>query len=167
MKRNTLFICLAVLLFLIAAAITVYPLVSNCINDRYQSLVQTDYTEEIENMDYLLVGSVLNLKRAEYQDKFLPSDSIFGTELSYIRRKSMVLHDKKQGYDFAMTQATGYLSDIIRKKNNSHTITYYDSAEKALEAVLQYDAEIAIIDAHITNDADNDTIFLNFINVLL
>ena len=71
MKRNTLFICLAVLLFLIAAAITVYPLVSNCINDRYQSLVQTDYTEEVENLDTVTIEEAWKAAQT-YNDSLSP-----------------------------------------------------------------------------------------------
>jgi sortase A len=51
MKRRILLITLAALLFLAAGGITVYPLVSNYINDKYQSTVQTAYTNEIRSVD--------------------------------------------------------------------------------------------------------------------
>ena len=51
MKRKILVICLAVLFFLVAAGVTAYPLISNYVNDKYQSVVRTDYAKEIEEMD--------------------------------------------------------------------------------------------------------------------
>lgn len=50
MKR-TILVILAVLLFLAAAGITVYPLISNYINDKYASVVRTDYIEEVRELD--------------------------------------------------------------------------------------------------------------------
>ena len=47
MKRTAAFI-LAVLLLAAAAGLTAYPLISNWVNDRYQSLVLTRYEEEID-----------------------------------------------------------------------------------------------------------------------
>ena len=47
MKRTVICI-LAVLLFLGAAGVTVYPLVSNYVNDKYQSVVLTDYAKDLE-----------------------------------------------------------------------------------------------------------------------
>ena len=44
-------ITLAVLLLLTAVGITAYPLTSNYVNDKYQSVVRTDYAKEIEEMN--------------------------------------------------------------------------------------------------------------------
>ena len=49
MKRIILII-IAACMFLAAAAIIAYPLVANYINDKYQSLVRSDYTKEIQEL---------------------------------------------------------------------------------------------------------------------
>ena len=50
MKRKVLLI-LVVMLFIAASVITAYPIISNCINDKYQSLVKSDYAKEVQEMD--------------------------------------------------------------------------------------------------------------------
>ena len=42
---------LAALLLIAAVGLTVYPPVSNYVNDKYQSLVRTEYVEEVEKSD--------------------------------------------------------------------------------------------------------------------
>lgn len=51
MKRRKLYIILAAILFLLAAGFTAYPLAANYINDRHQSLIQTDYSTAIKKLD--------------------------------------------------------------------------------------------------------------------
>lgn len=50
MKRK-LTVILSVLLFMLAAAVTAYPMIANYINDRYQSTIRTEYAHEMELMD--------------------------------------------------------------------------------------------------------------------
>lgn len=49
--KKVILVTLAVLLFLGAAGVTVYPLVSNYVNDKYQSVVRSDYARQITEMD--------------------------------------------------------------------------------------------------------------------
>lgn len=49
--KKVILVTLAVLLFLGAAGVTVYPLVSNYVNDKYQSVVRSDYAKQITEMD--------------------------------------------------------------------------------------------------------------------
>lgn len=49
--KKAILIILAVLLFLAAAGITLYPLISNYVNDKYASVVRTDYIEEVKELD--------------------------------------------------------------------------------------------------------------------
>ncbi len=47
MKRK-LTVILSVLLFMLAAAVTAYPMIANYINDKYQSTIRTEYAQEVE-----------------------------------------------------------------------------------------------------------------------
>lgn len=51
MKRKIITIILAVMLFLFALGITLYPVVSNHINNKYASEIHTAYVEEIQQID--------------------------------------------------------------------------------------------------------------------
>ena len=70
MKRKVM-IVLAVMLFVSAAAITVYPLVANYINDKYQSLVRSDYTKEIQELGTEEIESAKAAAQA-YNDSLAP-----------------------------------------------------------------------------------------------
>ena len=50
MKR-IIITALAMLVLIGAAGVTVYPLVSNYVNDKYQSVVRLEYAQEMENLD--------------------------------------------------------------------------------------------------------------------
>ena len=63
MKRKVTII-LAALLFLAAAAITVYPLVSNYVNDKYQSLVRSDYVKEVRELDTAEIENAMAAAKA-------------------------------------------------------------------------------------------------------
>lgn len=62
---------LAVLLLIAAAGLTVYPLVSNYVNDKYQSLVRTEYVEEIEKSDANELAEAKTAAQA-YNDNLSP-----------------------------------------------------------------------------------------------
>ena len=70
MKR-TILIILTVLLFLAAAGITVYPLISNFVNDKYASVVRTDYIEEVRGLDEASIEVVWAQAQA-YNDSLSP-----------------------------------------------------------------------------------------------
>lgn len=70
MKR-TILVILAVLLFLAAAGITVYPLISNYINDKYASVVRTDYIEEVRELDEASIEEAWSKAQA-YNDSLSP-----------------------------------------------------------------------------------------------
>ena len=51
MKKKILLISLAVMMFLLALGITLYPLISSYYNDRHQSQIHTKYEERLEQID--------------------------------------------------------------------------------------------------------------------
>ena len=50
-KRNRISVILAVILFLLALGLTLYPIVSNFVNEKYASQIHTAYQEVIEQTD--------------------------------------------------------------------------------------------------------------------
>ena len=70
MKRSII-IALAVLLFLAALLITLYPLISNYVNDKYQSLVRTSFEQQVEELDDSALTEALAAAQA-YNDSLSP-----------------------------------------------------------------------------------------------
>ena len=70
MKRKVLLI-LVVMLFIAAAVITAYPLVSNYINDKYQSLVKSDYAKGVQEMDIVEIKAAKTAAQ-EYNSSLSP-----------------------------------------------------------------------------------------------
>ena len=70
MKR-TILIMLAAFVFLAALGITVYPLVSNYVNDRYASEVRTDYIRKVQELDDTEIQKALVAAQA-YNEGLLP-----------------------------------------------------------------------------------------------
>lgn len=62
---------LAIILFLIATGITAYPLISNYVNDKYASVVRTDYFEEVRDLDEAVIEEAWSAAQA-YNDNLSP-----------------------------------------------------------------------------------------------
>lgn len=69
--RRKLIIFLAVLLFIVAAGITVYPMISNYVNDKYQSVVRSNYAREIEKLDDSVIEEARTAAQA-YNENLAP-----------------------------------------------------------------------------------------------
>lgn len=69
--RRIVTIGLAIILFLIATCITGYPLISNYVNDKYASVVRTDYIEEVRDLDEAAIEEAWSAAQA-YNDSLLP-----------------------------------------------------------------------------------------------
>lgn len=85
MKRKTIMITAACLLFLLALGITLYPLFSTWYNERHQSVIHTEYMELVENTDN---SALLEAKRNAdaYNEAIVP-----GTQLEEAFSKNAVL----------------------------------------------------------------------------
>lgn len=85
MKRKTITITAACLLFLLALGITLYPLFSTWYNERHQSVIHTEYMELVENTDN---SALLEAKRNAdaYNEAIVP-----GTPLEEAFSKNAVL----------------------------------------------------------------------------
>ena len=51
MKKRVLIICAAAVFFLLSLGVTLYPLISSFVNEKYRSEIHTAYTEELKNTD--------------------------------------------------------------------------------------------------------------------
>ncbi len=85
MKRKTITITAAVILFLLALGITLYPLFSTWYNERHQSVIHTEYMELVENTDNSSLMEAKQMADA-YNEAIVP-----GTQLEQAYSKDAVL----------------------------------------------------------------------------
>ena len=70
MKRS-IAIIISCVVILIALGIVLYPLVSNYVNDKYQSVLQTNYDETVQDMD-AMQRELAMLEAKEYNENLSP-----------------------------------------------------------------------------------------------
>lgn len=122
MKRKILVICLAVLFFLVAAGVTAYPLISNYVNDKYQSVVRTDYAKEIEEMD----DSALLEARAAAQ--------AYNDSLSPLRYNKEAVQAASVDYDSLLNlNGSGIMGYVEVPKLSINLPIYHGTGEAVLE----------------------------------
>ena len=85
MKRRAITITAAVILFLLALGITLYPLLSTWYNARHQSVIHTEYMELVENTDNSALLEAKKMADA-YNQAIVP-----GTQLEEAYSKDAVL----------------------------------------------------------------------------
>lgn len=85
MKRKIITICIAVLAFLLALGITLYPIISTRYNERHQAEVQIQYQQQVEQADTSAIDKVRELAIA-YNEAILP-----GTQLTDAFSKDALL----------------------------------------------------------------------------
>ena len=71
MKRRILTVLTSVFFVLLAAGVAAYPMISNYVNDKYQSVVRTQYAEELENTDSEALSEAWAAAKA-YNDSLQP-----------------------------------------------------------------------------------------------
>ena len=69
--KKAVLLALALTVLIGALLFTIYPLVSNAVNDKYASVVQTRYTEELKEMDSESIGEEWT-KAAQYNRSLQP-----------------------------------------------------------------------------------------------
>lgn len=85
MKRKIITICVAVLAFLLALGITLYPIISTRYNERHQAEVQIQYQQQVEQADTAAIDKARELAVA-YNEAILP-----GTQLTDAFSKDALL----------------------------------------------------------------------------
>ncbi len=121
MKRTV--ICIfAVLLFLGAAGVTVYPLVSNFVNDKYQSVVLTDYAKDLEAVE----DSELEAARAAAE--------AYNASLSPLRYNRKAVEEASDDYDNLLNlNGSGIMGCVEIPQINVNLPIYHGTGETVLE----------------------------------
>ena len=121
MKRIVL-ILLAVLLFLAAAGITAYPLISNYVNDKYASVVRTDYIEVVRELDETAIKEAWS-KAQEYNDSLSP-----------LRYNREAVEAASQDYDELLNvNGSGIMGYVEIPKISINLPIYHGTGESVLD----------------------------------
>lgn len=120
--KKAILIILAVLLFLAAAGITTYPIISNYVNDKYASVVRTDYARDIKEMD----ASAIEEARAAAQ--------AYNDSLSPLRYNREAVQAASQDYESLLNpNGSGIMGYIEVPKLNINLPIYHGTSESVLE----------------------------------
>ena len=113
---------LAVLLLIGAAGLTLYPLISNWVNDRYQSLVRTEYAEDLEGRD----TEELEKARAEAR--------AYNDSLSPLRYSTQALREASKTYgDLLNPDGSGIMGWLEIPKLELDLPVYHGTGESVLD----------------------------------
>lgn len=120
--KKAILITLAVLLFLGAAGVTVYPLVSNYVNDKYQSVVLTDYAKDLEAVD----DSEIEAARAAAE--------AYNAGLSPLRYNREAVEEASEDYDNLLNlNGSGMMGFVEIPAINVNLPIYHGTGETVLE----------------------------------
>ena len=120
--KKAILIALAVLLFLCAAGVTIYPLVSNYVNDKYQSVVLTDYAKDLEAVD----DSEIEAARAAAE--------AYNAGLSPLRYNREAVEEASEDYDNLLNlNGSGMMGFVEIPAINVNLPIYHGTGETVLE----------------------------------
>lgn len=118
MKKRIVIIILCILVMLVALTITFYPLISNYVNDRYQSVLQINYDETIAEMDAQELKEALE-KATVYNESLSP---ILSSEQNTGNYESLLNPDRN-----------GIMAYVEIPKINIHLPVYHYASPEILE----------------------------------
>lgn len=127
MKRKIITLILAVILFLLALGITLYPVVSNHINNKYASEIHTAYVEEILQKDS---SALLEAKAraVAYNESITP-----GATVSDAYSQTALLA-ASENYDSQLNiTGNGIMGYVKIPKINVHLPVYHGTGNDSLE----------------------------------
>ena len=121
MKRIAI-IALAVLVLIGAAGVTVYPLVSNYVNDKYQSVVRLEYVQEMEHLD------------AAAMENAWEAAKTYNDGLSPLRYQKEAVQAASEDYDRLLNlNGSGIMGYVEIPKLDIYLPIYHGTGEEALE----------------------------------
>ena len=121
MKKRIITI-LAVLLFLLALCITLYPIISNYINERYQSTVRTEYTGRIRGTEDAAIADAKIAAQA-YNDSLSP-----------LRYNRDAVQSASENYDTLLNlNGSGIMGYVEIPKLDLNLPIYHGTGEASLE----------------------------------
>ena len=71
MKKKILLVCIAIITFLVALVITLYPIISTRYNEIHQSEIHTAYQEQVKQADTSAIDEARELAR-QYNESIKP-----------------------------------------------------------------------------------------------
>lgn len=120
--KKILIIALSILLFLGAVGVTVYPLVSNYVNDKYQSIVRTEYALEMQRQDASAIEDAWRAAKA-YNDGLSP-----------LRYQKEAVQAAAIDYDRLLNlNVSGIMGYVEIPKLDIYLPIYHGTSEDALE----------------------------------
>ena len=124
MKRIAI-IALAVLVLIGAAGVTVYPLVSNYVNDKYQSVVHLEYAQEMEHLDAAAMEDAWEAAKA-YNDGLSP-----------LRYQKEAVQAASADYDQLLNlNGSGIMGYVVIPKINVRLPIYHGTDPAVLEIAI-------------------------------
>ncbi len=121
MKRIAI-IALAVLVLIGAAGVTVYPLVSNYVNDKYQSVVHLEYAQEMEHLD-----------AAAMEDAW-EAAKLYNESLSPLRYQKEAVQAASADYDRLLNlNGSGIMGYVEIPKLDIYLPIYHGTGQDVLE----------------------------------
>ena len=127
MNRRILAIIIAVLCFLLAVGIILYPAVSNYVNSKYQSVIQTSYEENVAQTDDAELQEMLD-NAAAYNLSIAPGAI---SEDTYSR--DSLIHASKDYRDQLCVTATGIMAYVDIPKIDVYLPIYHGTDSETLE----------------------------------
>ena len=116
--------------------------------DTHSSQVESQM-EAMQESDYLMPRARRSLGTLELTGELIASEPVLETRFAYVKRREDMAVNGRKDYVFALTRELSYLEPMIFSKSNDFHINYYDTPEKCMEAVIRYEADIAIQDSYV------------------
>ena len=121
MKRTSIII-LAVVLLIMALCIIAYPWISNYLNDKYQSIILTEYEKDVEVLDDAEIQEAVQAARA------------YNENLSPIRYNREAIEAAAFSYDEVLNlQGSGLIGYIEIPKIDVNLPIYHGTSEEVLQ----------------------------------
>lgn len=127
MKQRILAIIIAGFCFLLAVGIILYPAISNYVNDRFQSVIQTAYEENVAQTDDSKLREMLN-NAAAYNLSIAP-----GTVSEDTYSRESLIHASQEYEDQLCVTATGIMAYVEIPKIDVYLPIYHGTDSETLE----------------------------------
>lgn len=127
MNRRILAIIIAGLCFILAVGIILYPAVSNYVNDKYQSVIQTSYEENVAQTDDAKLQEMLESAVA-YNHSIAP-----GTVGDDTYSRESLIHASQEYEDQLCVTATGIMAYVDIPQIDVYLPIYHGTDSETLE----------------------------------
>lgn len=112
------------------------------------AITMEQQTLDMKTEDYLMLRAKRALLNSDTNGELISTNTIFSTNLSYVKRRDAIDNTGKDDFIFAITNEMGYLSTLLSATSENYEIKYYENAQACMEAVLDKEADIAIQDSY-------------------